>query len=50
MDEAVTTRFAENFAGDCPTVMLGDVLRISTKTLKPQEHEGEVWEYYNPGF
>lgn len=37
------SRFSENV----PTVELGQVLSISTKSLKPQDCFGEVWEHYS---
>ncbi len=47
----IAARFAEDFGDDCHTARLGDVLRISTKTVKPQDHAGEIWEHYSiPAF
>ena len=47
----IAARFAEDFGDDCHTARLGDVLRISTKTAKPQDHAGEIWEHYSiPAF
>jgi type I restriction enzyme S subunit len=47
----IAARFAEDFGDDCHTTRLGDVLRISTKTAKPQDHAGEIWEHYSiPAF
>lgn len=47
----IAARFAEDFGDDCHTTRLGNVLRISTKTAKPQDHAGEIWEHYSiPAF
>lgn len=47
----IAARFTEDFGDDCHTARLGDVLRISTKTAKPQDHAGEIWEHYSiPAF
>ena len=45
--QLVSTEFSERFGADTPTVELGEVLSISTKSLKPQEHSGEIWEHYS---
>ena len=51
LEELVATEFARDFGSDCPTVKLGDVLRISTKSMKPRDHAGEIWEHYSiPAF
>lgn len=47
----MATKFSNDFGHDCPTVRLDDVLRISTKSMKPQDHAGEIWEHYSiPAF
>lgn len=45
--DLVAVEFRKRFESNVPTVELGDVLSISTKTLKPQDHGGEIWEHYS---
>ena len=43
--------FAQRFSSDVNTTELRNVLSISTKALKPQEHADEIWEHYSiPAF
>ena len=49
--ELVSLEFETQFTDDCPRIDLGEVLSISTRSLKPQDHFGEVWEHYSiPAF
>ncbi len=51
LEELASLEFERRFGADWPTTELGNVLDISTKTLKPQEHYGEIWEHYSiPAF
>ena len=51
LEELVALEFERQFGADCPTTELENVLDISTKALKPQEHTGEMWEHYSiPAF
>lgn len=43
----VSLEFMSRFSENVPTVKLGQVLSISTKSLKPQDCFGEVWEHYS---
>ena len=43
----VSLEFMSRFSENVPTVELGQVLSISTKSLKPQDCFGEVWEHYS---
>lgn len=45
--DLVAVEFRKRFESNVPTVELGDVLSISMKTLKPQDHGGEIWEHYS---
>lgn len=45
--ELVSLEFMSRFSENVPTVELGQVLSISTKSLKPQDCFGEVWEHYS---
>lgn len=45
--ELVSLEFMSRFSKNVPTVELGQVLSISTKSLKPQDCFGEVWEHYS---
>lgn len=45
--ELVSLKFMGRFSENVPTVELGQVLSISTKSLKPQDCFGEVWEHYS---
>lgn len=45
--ELVSLEFMSRFSENVPTVKLGQVLSISTKSLKPQDCFGEVWEHYS---
>lgn len=49
--ELVSSVFAYRFSNNVNTTELKNVLSISTKALKPQEHAGEIWEHYSiPAF
>ncbi len=49
--ELVSSVFAHRFSNNVNTTELKNVLSISTKALKPQEHAGEIWEHYSiPAF
>lgn len=51
MLELVSSVFAYRFSNNVNTTELKNVLSISTKALKPQEHAGEIWEHYSiPAF
>lgn len=45
--ELVSLKFMSRFSENVPTVEFGQVLSISTKSLKPQDCYGEVWEHYS---
>lgn len=45
--ELVSLEFMNRFSENVPTVELGQVLSISTKSLRPQDCSGEVWEHYS---
>lgn len=47
----VDLEFSKRFSGSVSTTSLKNVLEISTKSLKPQQHAGETWEHYSiPAF
>lgn len=47
----VDLEFSKRFSGSVSTTSLKNVLAISTKSLKPQQHAGETWEHYSiPAF
>lgn len=47
----VDLEFSKRFGGSVSTTSLKNVLEISTKSLKPQQHAGETWEHYSiPAF
>ena len=49
--ELISSVFAHRFSSNVNTTDLKNVLSISTKALKPQEHASEIWEYYSiPAF
>lgn len=49
--ELVNSEFAKRFDRHGPKTPLKNVLSISTKSLNPQQHVGEVWEHYSiPAF
>ena len=49
--ELVNSEFAKRFDSHGPKTPLKNVLSISTKSLNPQQHVGEVWEHYSiPAF
>ena len=49
--ELVSSVFAHRFNDNVNTTELKNVLSISTKALKPQEHADEIWEHYSiPAF
>ena len=51
MFELVSSVFAHRFSDNVNTTELKNVLSISTKALKPQEHADEIWEHYSiPAF
>lgn len=51
LQQLVDLEFANRFDEATPTTLLKNVLSISTKTLKPQQHAGEIWEHYSiPAF
>lgn len=43
----VDLEFSKQFSGSVSTTSLKNVLEISTKSLKPQQHAGETWEHYS---
>jgi hypothetical protein len=47
LEELLRVEFASRFGHEKSRIELGDVLCISTKSLKPQEHAGEIWEHYS---
>lgn len=49
--EFVNSEFVKRFDSHGPKTPLKNVLSISTKSLNPQQHVGEVWEHYSiPAF
>lgn len=49
--ELVSSVFAHRFSDNVNTTELKNVLSISTKALKPQEHADEIWDHYSiPAF
>lgn len=49
--ELVSSVFAHRFSDNVNTTELKNVLSISTKALKPQEHADEIWEHHSiPAF
>ena len=49
--ELINSEFAKRFDNHGPKTPLKNVLSISTKSLNPQQHVGEVWEHYSiPAF
>ena len=51
LQELVSARFAAAFGSNRPTTKLENVLRISTRSAKPQDHPNEIWEHYSiPAF
>jgi len=49
--ELASSVFAHRFSDNVNTTELKNVLSISTKALKPQEHADEIWEHYSiPAF
>lgn len=47
----MSARFAAAFGSNRPTTKLENVLRISTRSAKPQDHPNEIWEHYSiPAF
>ena len=51
LEELVNSEFAKRFDSHGPKTPLKNVLSISTKSLNPQRHVGEVWEHYSiPAF
>lgn len=47
LSDLVSLEFFNRFGADTPTVELGEVLTISTKSLKPQEYGDDIWEHYS---
>lgn len=45
--ELASLEFSRHFGPDTPTTELGKVLSISTKSLKPQDCIGDIWEHYS---
>ena len=45
--ELASLEFSRRFGPDTPTTELGKVLSISTKSLKPQDCIGDIWEHYS---
>lgn len=45
--ETLRIAFKHRFGPDTPTVDLNDVMTISTKSLKPTDCIGEIWEHYS---
>lgn len=51
LEELVDSEFAERFDSHGPKTPLKNVLSISTRSLNPRQHVGEVWEHYSiPAF
>lgn len=49
--ELVRAEFSYRFGSGTPTTNLGDVMSISTQSLKPSACAGEIWEHYSiPAF
>lgn len=47
----VNSEFSKRFDGSTLITPLKNVLAISTKSIKPQQHVGEIWEHYSiPAF
>jgi len=47
LEKLVSLEFSRRFKASTPTIELGKVLSISTESIKPQEHAGEIWEHYS---
>ena len=47
LEELVVAAFSRRFDAIKSTTELGEVLSISTKSLKPQDCCGEIWEHYS---
>ena len=51
MAALVNSEFSKRFDGSTLITPLKNVLAISTKSIKPQQHVGEIWEHYSiPAF
>ena len=51
MLELVRVEFDRRFGAETPTTNLGNVMAISTHSLKPSACTGEIWEHYSiPAF
>ncbi|HIT45373.1 MAG TPA: restriction endonuclease subunit S [Candidatus Aphodovivens excrementavium] len=49
--ELVRVEFDHRFGAETPTTNLGNVMAISTQSLKPSACTGEIWEHYSiPAF
>lgn len=47
LEELVEVDFSRRFDAIKSTIELGEVLSISTKSLKPHDYYGEIWEHYS---
>lgn len=47
MAELIRLEFDKRFGKETPTTDLGDVMSISTQSIKPTDHIGEIWEHYS---
>ena len=47
LEKLGSLEFSRRFKASTPTIELGKVLSISTESIKPQEHAGEIWEHYS---
>ena len=43
----IRLEFDRRFSRETPTIDLGDVMSISTQSIKPNDHIGEIWEHYS---
>lgn len=51
LTELIRAEFAHRFGAETPTTDLGKVMSISTRSLKPSEYSGEIWEHFSiPAF
>ena len=47
LSETLKIAFADRFGSETPTVNLGSVMTISTRSLNPSNCIGEIWEHYS---
>ena len=47
MAALIRLEFDRRFSRETPTIDLGDVMSISTQSIKPNDHIGEIWEHYS---